>query len=97
MIAVFPAVRAWRKMLSAVVLHDDDGEQSFTSALWNEPVTWPPYCVRLFCDVFVSVQSVKYGHCVARLWRYGIWPLLKPSPTFDQVRFSNEKTTTDVY
>src|SRR5665811_1451361 len=93
LIAVLPAARAWRKMLSAVVEHDADGEQSLTSPDSNAPVTWPPYWVRLFWDELVSVHDEKYEHDRASECRYGIE--LKPAPpTPDQVRFSNENTTT---
>jgi hypothetical protein len=51
------------------------------------------YWVRLSWLVFVSVQSLKNEHCEASECRYGIVAAEKPSPTLDQVRFSNEKIT----
>jgi len=49
-------------MLSAVVEHVADGEQSLTTPGWAAPVTWPTYCVRLFWFGFVSVHDEKYEH-----------------------------------
>ncbi len=58
------------------------------------PLVSPMYCVRLFCDVFVSVQSLKYEQDVAIECTYGIAGSPNPAPpTPDQLRFSNEKTT----
>ena len=52
------------------------------------------YCARLFWPVLVSVQSLKYEHCAASACMYGMVLAEKPRPTFDQVRFSKENTTT---
>src|SRR5258707_14778481 len=82
-------------MLLSVDWQDDDGEQSFTVLELLTPLVSPMYWVRLFCPVLVSVQSLKYEHCVASECRYGM--VEKPRPTFDQVRFSNEKMTTWSY
>ncbi len=58
------------------------------------PLIVPMYWVRLSCWGFVSVQSLKNEHCAASACRYGIVDDEKPRPTSDQVRFSNENTTT---
>src|SRR5215831_6621582 len=82
-------------MLLSVERQVVDGLQSFTVFGLSTPLVSPMYWVRLFCDVFVSVQSLKNEHCVARPCKYGRF--VKPRPTFDQVRFSNENTTTWSY
>src|SRR5712691_7655362 len=92
--AVPPAWRTCRKMLLSVDWHDGDGLQSLTVLVLFTPLVSPMYWVRLFCEVLVSVQSLKYEHCDASECRYGIVDAEKPRPTFDQVRFSNEKITT---
>ena len=81
-------------MLSSVERQVVDGLQSLTVLVLFTPLVSPMYCVRLFCAVLVSVQSLKYEHCAASEWRYGMVLAEKPSPTLDQVRFSNENTTT---
>jgi hypothetical protein len=81
-------------MLSSVDWQDGDGLQSFTVLGLFTPLVSPMYCVRLSCEVLVSVQSLKYEHCDAKEWRYGIVLEEKPRTTLDHVRFSNEKTTT---
>src|SRR5262245_9974192 len=92
--AVPPATRTWRKMLSSFDRQLVDGLQSLTVFGLFTALVSPMYCVRLFWLVFVSVQSWKYEHCDASECRYGIVVAEKPRPTFDQVRFSNEKITT---
>ena len=79
-------------MLLSVERHDCDGSQSLTVFGLFTPLVAPMYCVRLSCWTFVSVQSLKYEHWAASARRYGIDE--NPRPTSDQVRFSNENTTT---
>ena len=81
-------------MLLSVDRHVALGEQSFTVAVLLVPVTRPMYWLRLFCEVFVSVQSENTVHPAASEPRYGIAGSLNPTPpTVDQVRFSSIKTT----
>jgi len=86
-------MRTCRKMLLSVDWHDVEGLQSFTVFGLFTPLVSPMYCVRLFCDVLVSVQSLKNEHCEANECMYGIVVGEKPKPTFDHVRFSKEKIT----
>ena len=50
-------------MLLSIDWQDGDGEQSFTVLVLLTPLVSPMYCVRLFCPVLVSVQSLKNEHC----------------------------------
>jgi hypothetical protein len=79
-------------MLLSVDRQEVEGLQSFTVFGLLTPLVSPMYCVRLFCWGLVSVQSLKNAHCDAIECRYGMFE--KPRPTFDQLRFSNEKITT---
>ena len=46
-------------MLLSVDWQLGDGLQSFTVLVLFTPLVSPMYCVRLFCVVLVSVQSLK--------------------------------------
>jgi hypothetical protein len=81
-------------MLSSMERQVVDGLQSFTVFGLLTPLVSPMYCVRLLWPVLVSVQSLKYEHCEANEWRYGMVLAEKPRPTLDHVLFSNEKITT---
>ena len=50
---------------ASVDWQDGDGLQSFTVLVLFTPLVSPMYCVRLFCEVLVSVQSLKNEHCEA--------------------------------
>ena len=59
-------------MLSSVDRQVGLGEQSSTVALLLLPLVRPMYWLRLFWEVFVSVQSANVVHCVAASCRNGM-------------------------